>query len=783
MTRGGLVGLAACMSFVAGLAEVSLAQNTSGAVTARIVRTGQAPVDMTFGAGAPIQITDIDDSVTQIRVYATAPGARTAIGPIHLAGPRFTQIPIDLHVGEGDGGTTTNAMITTPHAGDWTGLSLGETFKGYIRLNARVGGNITGPITAAEIHHLFVGVENRTDTGMIDAPITVRDGGGVGIRQLRAYSMTSNSRIDVLTGDIGEMIISCNKPHCGDMLGAINVPGGLIRSIEVGGAVGSAEHPMQIFAAFGVDFLICDQFTGTLDASMEGGKGWIKFFECRSGGFSGRMSAAGLGLSDPYDFSPRGVFIKGEFAGALEVAGNVNYDMRVGNFAQDSTITINGSLLARLISNSPTLNGDFGSIRIDTSIGPVNPEYNATIPIGIFAKGNIKSLKVFGTMVSPTTIATEVMISGASISELICHGSSRFDLSGPGEGVGIKIGSMRVGGEFAEGIWDIATLGEIDVDGDCGAQITVRNSHANSVIRVGGTLSGLFRAQATNGWRGQVIVNAANIGGTWLRAARIDRCPTCTIPIGPGAYPQTSQSLGGGSIGVVPFSLHDSDCLPRPNPSDPPLILDSEFKRPDAPGSGDKTPGLTLSFYGPVKEAGSGPLMRLFRILPLGEMVELTDQCNLRIGEPDAAGFSRDCVIGGKPDFFFAEGDYRIVVDASCSLACDGLLVTESVAVAPVAYDFRIGTDCDNNGVLDLEQIVSEPYADVNFDGFLDVCQRASGQLCVADFNLDGSVDGSDRELFEIVYEQGFAAADVNLDGGVDGSDFETFYRAFEIGC
>ncbi|MCX5691323.1 MAG: hypothetical protein NTV94_16300, partial [Planctomycetota bacterium] len=313
MTRGSLVGLAACISIVAGLANVSLAQSTSGAVTARIIRTGQAPVNLTFGAGAPIQISDIDDAVTQIRVYATVPSAKTRIGPIALSGPRFTQLPIDLHVGEGDGGTTTNAGSTAPSSNDWNGLSLGETFKGYVRLNARVGGNITGPITAAEIDHLFVGGNNTDGTGTIDAPIMVRDGSG--IRQLRAYRMTSNSRIDVLTGDIGEMIISCQKPHCGNLLGAINVPGGAIRSLEVGGVIGSAEQPMQLFAAFGVDFLICDQFVGTLDASYEGGKGWVKYFECRSGGFTGRMYAAGLGLADPFDPSPRGVFVKGEFSG------------------------------------------------------------------------------------------------------------------------------------------------------------------------------------------------------------------------------------------------------------------------------------------------------------------------------------------------------------------------------------------------------------------------------------------------------------------------------------
>jgi hypothetical protein len=300
---------------------------------------------------------------------------------------------------------------------------------------------------------------------------------------------------------------------------------------------------------------------------------------------------------------------------------------------------------------------------------------------------------------------------------------------------------------------------------------------------VGRTLSGLFRTLGADGWAGQLTVNAANAGGAWIRAARVDRCATCTIPIGPGSYTQTSQSLGGGSIGVVPFALHESDCLPRPSPTELPFILDSGFQRADVPGPLDKATGVALAFYGPIKQAGSGALVRLFRVLPLGEEVELTQQCRSFLGDADTAGFTRVCTINGNPDFYFAEGDYRIQIDATSALACDGLLTSDTVPVAPANYWFKIGTDCDRNDVHDTVQIANEPYSDVNFDGFLDLCQRLSGQLCVADFNLDGAVDGSDRELFEIIYEQGFQAADVNLDGGVDGQDFETFYRAFEIGC
>lgn len=53
---------------------------------------------------------------------------------------------------------------------------------------------------------------------------------------------------------------------------------------------------------------------------------------------------------------------------------------------------------------------------------------------------------------------------------------------------------------------------------------------------------------------------------------------------------------------------------------------------------------------------------------------------------------------------------------------------------------------------------------------------------CIADYNSDGGVDGSDIEAFFTDWEQGIENADVNLDGGVDGGDIEAFFIAWEQG-
>jgi len=426
MARGSLVVVAALIASSVGCVSPAAGQSTSSAVQVRVHRGDLVPQQLSFAAGAPIDITGIDNTVTQIRVFGAAANAQTTIGHITLSGPRFTQIPMDLVIGEGDGSV---ALLPYPNTGDWFGLSLGQTFKGFVRLGASIGGNVAGPITAAEIDHLTVGFDNRSQAGTIDDVITVRDG-IAGIRQLRAYRMSANARIEVLTGDIGELVLGCGKSSCGEMLGDIRVREGAIRFMEVVGPIGQASRPSTIECSDGVDFLICDRFVGTLNATSEGGKGWLKYLECRQGDFSGTIRAAGLGLSDPFDPSPRGLYVKGTYAGQLRIDGDVNYDVLVSAFDPSSQIVIGGSLLARLIARGEDASGHFGAIRVDTSIGPIDPEFNASIPIGIFATGSIESLEVTGPMVSPTTIATEVMVSAQYISSMICRDRSRFDLSG-----------------------------------------------------------------------------------------------------------------------------------------------------------------------------------------------------------------------------------------------------------------------------------------------------------------------------------------------------------------
>ncbi len=96
--------------------------------------------------------------------------------------------------------------------------------------------------------------------------------------------------------------------------------------------------------------------------------------------------------------------------------------------------------------------------------------------------------------------------------------------------------------------------------------------------------------------------------------------------------------------------------------------------------------------------------------------------------------------------------------------------------VALIGFGGRTGAG-DNTHAVDNIRLGIPNLADRDHDGVPNVCQ------CLADFNLDGGVDGADVGAFFAAWENGDAAADVNFDGGIDGADVDTFFFRWESGC
>lgn len=101
-----------------------------------------------------------------------------------------------------------------------------------------------------------------------------------------------------------------------------------------------------------------------------------------------------------------------------------------------------------------------------------------------------------------------------------------------------------------------------------------------------------------NGLTGQININADNLlGGVWNGRIQLgpDGHPDQIVLHGPG-YPYTAAQLGGGSIGLAPFDLHDESCDPV-----------------NGAAISDNTPGdqraVSLRHYGPVTWPGGTPVV------------------------------------------------------------------------------------------------------------------------------------------------------------------------------
>jgi hypothetical protein len=90
--------------------------------------------------------------------------------------------------------------------------------------------------------------------------------------------------------------------------------------------------------------------------------------------------------------------------------------------------------------------------------------------------------------------------------------------------------------------------------------------------------------------------------------------------------------------------------------------------------------------------------------------------------------------------------------------------------------------DCDNNGVMDLEQILMTG-GDADGDGVLDGCDTPGE--CVGDLDGSGAVDSSDLNMVLLGFGcvGGACTGDVDGDGDTDSADLNALLAAFGDGC
>ncbi len=120
-------------------------------------------------------------------------------------------------------------------------------------------------------------------------------------------------------------------------------------------------------------------------------------------------------------------------------------------------------------------------------------------------------------------------------------------------------------------------------------------------------------------------------------------------------------------------------------------------------------------------------------------------------------------------------------------ISCSSVVIRLSVDDG-VTFPYTLGTFPNTGAAMVMLPPVETATARVKVDPaskiFFAMSRVFSMQYpCIADVNVDGSVDGSDVEAFFNLWDEGGPAGDLNGDGGVDGGDVEFFFRHWENGC
>lgn len=321
----------------------------------------------------------------------------------------------------------------------------------------------------------------------------------------------------------------------------------------------------------------------------------------------------------------------------------------------------------------------------------------------------------------------------------------------------------------------------IRINGDFTGTINLATPLSGDVrtepIVIGGSLASGAQIiyNGASSLKNQVIINADNSSTPRSMARYSERQRNRALP--KAQLPQTSSSLGNGSVGLVPFQLHSEECVPPRNNASRPSFLQYQFNRTTT-----ESQAITLRWYGPVRVGASAsiPPIRVLHVVGTSTF-NVTGKCNIVVKKGSATGTSRDITVSGKPGFFFmptndpASGApnsyYRIepitTSDDSNRLFCDGITGSPPVSSgAESKYEFELLADCDNNGEADTSEYT---------------CMKSGG--CDTDVNYDGFVNGDDFDLFVSLFEAGNIQADFNGDGFVTGDDYDSFVAGFEAGC
>jgi len=242
----------------------------------------------------------------------------------------------------------------------------------------------------------------------------------------------------------------------------------------------------------------------------------------------------------------------------VDIGGDWNLNLFIddltGSNNDTSQIIVDGDFSGQLIQG----NGSIGDVDIAG-----NMEAGPGLPT-IWARDAIESVTVQGNV-------TAARIGSNNLGAAFLGNSD--------------VGLIDVAGNLESSInLEMNSLQTLIVDGDFDTGLELLSPQASdSLYSIGGSVTASSSIDLpTSGLSGQIIVNAANSSGAWQGDVTVGGTTALGVD-----YTELPSAIGGGAVGLVPFSIHDDACSPANGSS---TVYPSDAPPTEA----------TIEYYGPV---------------------------------------------------------------------------------------------------------------------------------------------------------------------------------------
>lgn len=289
---------------------------------------------------------------------------------------------------------------------------------------------------------------------------------------------------------------------------------------------------------------------------------------------------------------------------------------QTGHTSDIFSVNAGGGVLGDILAES----GSLGQIQSTGASGTIGTSSNPISIRALNSIGLITSREVYADISGPSgnefgPTFTHLQTShGPFVGSIKAANFSSVSLNQTIYAAGIDV----TGGDLDA---DITIAGDYVFDPNSNYRVDInvlssgRATPAGRTITIGGGLYGSGGEETpvafdlpAGGLEGQIIINAANEDpDSWTAPIRVDGIKLDNARSQPDDapyYDRLSSELGGGSVGLVPYHLHKTDCLP---PHSPTGLCDITLPLREWPDESERET-IILRHYGPVFDSlGNDP--------------------------------------------------------------------------------------------------------------------------------------------------------------------------------